>query len=171
MFICIHVSLYSVVFRTPDESVRAGDVSKGNPLEDVHGTAEPKTDFLAPHHTSLCGDQPELQRSSAWSAPIQLGYGLATPPKRLGSENSDVVDLSSIVEQFGRLIRQEVAIDHRRQGQVVDHRNRMRELLTWKLTLAPPADSPKMVMLSGSPPNVRMFLCTQAMAACWSHRP
>ncbi|TNN43543.1 hypothetical protein EYF80_046255 [Liparis tanakae] len=70
------------------------DVSKGNPPVDVHGTAEPKTDFLAPHHTSLCGDYPELQ--------------------------SDVVDLSSIVEQSGRLIRQEVAIDHRRQGQVVE---------------------------------------------------
>ncbi|TNN43544.1 hypothetical protein EYF80_046256 [Liparis tanakae] len=122
MFNCMHLLLYSVVFRTPDESVRAGDVSKGNPPEDVHGTAEPKTDFLAPHHTSLCGDHPELQRSSAWSAPIQPGYGFARPPKRLGSVNSDVVDLSSIVEQFGRLIRQEVTIDHRRQNQVVEQR-------------------------------------------------
>ena len=43
--------------------------------------------------------------------------------------------------------------------------------LTWKLTLAAPADSPKTVTLLGSPPNERMFLCTQAMAACWSHRP
>lgn len=42
---------------------------------------------------------------------------------------------------------------------------------TWKLTLAAPADSPKRVMLSGSPPNERMFLCTQAMAACWSQSP
>ena len=46
-----------------------------------------------------------------------------------------------------------------------------KQFFTWKLTLAPPADSPKMVTLSGSPPNERMFLCTQAMAACWSHRP
>lgn len=42
---------------------------------------------------------------------------------------------------------------------------------TWKLTLAPPADSPKMVMLSGFPPKERMFLCTQARAACWSQSP
>ena len=42
---------------------------------------------------------------------------------------------------------------------------------TWKLTLAPPADCPKTVMLSGSPPKARMFLCTQAIPACWSHKP
>ncbi|TNN43542.1 hypothetical protein EYF80_046254 [Liparis tanakae] len=72
------------------------DVSKRNPPEDVQVTAEPKTDVLALHLTSLCGDHPELQ--------------------------SDVVYLSSIVEQSGRLIRQEVAIDHRRQNQVVENR-------------------------------------------------
>ncbi|TNN43541.1 hypothetical protein EYF80_046253 [Liparis tanakae] len=40
------------------------DVSKRNPLEDVHVTAVPKTDVLALHHTSLCVDHPELQRIS-----------------------------------------------------------------------------------------------------------
>lgn len=42
---------------------------------------------------------------------------------------------------------------------------------TCRETLAPPADSPKMVMLSGSPPKAAMFLFTQAMAMCWSRRP
>lgn len=49
--------------------------------------------------------------------------------------------------------------------------NHLKTLVTWKLTLAPPADSPNSVMLSGLPPNERIFLYTQAMAACWSHKP
>ncbi|TNN43548.1 hypothetical protein EYF80_046260 [Liparis tanakae] len=57
----------------------------------------------------------------------------------------EVVDLGGVVEQVERLIGEEVSVNN--------------------------GNSPKMVMLSGSPPNVRMFLCTQAMAACWSHRP
>src|ERR1700678_2347971 len=35
----------------------------------------------------------------------------------------------------------------------------------------PPADSPKMVTLRGSPPKVTMLRCTQRSAACWSIRP
>src|SRR5579862_6543714 len=35
----------------------------------------------------------------------------------------------------------------------------------------PPADSPKMVTLRGSPPKPAMFRCTQRSAACWSIRP
>lgn len=42
---------------------------------------------------------------------------------------------------------------------------------TCRETLAAPADSPKMVMLSGSPPKALMFLFTQAMAMCWSLSP
>jgi len=41
----------------------------------------------------------------------------------------------------------------------------------WWQTLDPPADSPKMVTLCGSPPNALMFSCTQRSAACWSCRP
>ena len=41
-----------------------------------------------------------------------------------------------------------------------------RGLQTCRETLAPPADSPKRVMLSGSPPKASMFLFTQAMAMC-----
>lgn len=37
---------------------------------------------------------------------------------------------------------------------------------TCRETLAPPADSPKMVMLLGSPPKAAMFLFTHAMAMC-----
>lgn len=37
---------------------------------------------------------------------------------------------------------------------------------TCRETLAPPADSPKRVMLLGSPPKAAMFLFTQAMAMC-----
>lgn len=44
-------------------------------------------------------------------------------------------------------------------------------LQTCRETLAPPADSPKMVMLLGSPPKAAMFLFTHAMAMCWSRRP
>src|ERR1700691_2088134 len=35
----------------------------------------------------------------------------------------------------------------------------------------PPADSPKMVTLRGSPPKLTMLRCTQRRAACWSIRP
>src|SRR5579862_8200475 len=35
----------------------------------------------------------------------------------------------------------------------------------------PPADSPKMVTLSGLPPKRAMLRCTQRKAACWSMRP
>jgi hypothetical protein len=38
-------------------------------------------------------------------------------------------------------------------------------------TLAPPADSPKIVTLPGSPPNENALPCTQRIAACWSIRP
>ena len=38
-------------------------------------------------------------------------------------------------------------------------------------TLAPPADSPKIVTLPGSPPNANALFCTQRIAACWSIRP
>ena len=38
-------------------------------------------------------------------------------------------------------------------------------------TLAPPADSPKIVTLPGSPPNANALPCTQRIAACWSIRP
>lgn len=38
-------------------------------------------------------------------------------------------------------------------------------------TLCAPADSPKMVTLSGSPPNTAMFFCTHLSAAIWSSRP
>lgn len=34
-----------------------------------------------------------------------------------------------------------------------------------------PADSPKIVTWSGSPPNAAMLSCTQASAAIWSSRP
>jgi hypothetical protein len=39
---------------------------------------------------------------------------------------------------------------------------------TWKWTDMPPALSPKIVTLSGSPPNAAMFLCTQRRASVWS---
>lgn len=42
---------------------------------------------------------------------------------------------------------------------------------TCRETLAAPADSPKMVMLSGSPPKALIFLFTQAIAMCWSFSP
>ena len=38
-------------------------------------------------------------------------------------------------------------------------------------TLAPPADSPKIVTLPGAPPNANALLCTQRIAACWSISP
>ena len=41
----------------------------------------------------------------------------------------------------------------------------------WSQTLDPPADSPKMVTLRGSPPKAAMFCRTQRMAACWSCTP
>ena len=34
-----------------------------------------------------------------------------------------------------------------------------------------PADSPKIVTLSGSPPNAAMLSCTQRSAASWSRSP
>ena len=37
--------------------------------------------------------------------------------------------------------------------------------------LEPPADSPKMVTLSGSPPNPPMFSCTHFRAIIWSMSP
>ena len=41
----------------------------------------------------------------------------------------------------------------------------------WASTDRPPADSPAMVTLSGSPPNRAMLRWTQRSAACWSIRP
>ena len=41
----------------------------------------------------------------------------------------------------------------------------------WELTEKEPADSPKRVMLLGSPPKLEMLRLTQAMAAAWSRRP
>ena len=38
-------------------------------------------------------------------------------------------------------------------------------------TLAPPADSPKMVTLEASPPSRWACSCTQVSAASWSARP
>ena len=38
-------------------------------------------------------------------------------------------------------------------------------------TLNAPADSPPMVIRSGSPPNPAMFRCTQVRAATWSSVP
>lgn len=38
-------------------------------------------------------------------------------------------------------------------------------------TLPAPADCPKMVMFSGSPPNAAMFLTTHRMPARWSRKP
>src|SRR5215467_14906625 len=38
-------------------------------------------------------------------------------------------------------------------------------------TLAPPADSPNIVTLAGSPPNANALPCTHRIAACWSIRP
>ena len=38
-------------------------------------------------------------------------------------------------------------------------------------TLVPPADSPKIVTLSGSPPNCAMFRSTHWSAAIWSRKP
>ena len=42
---------------------------------------------------------------------------------------------------------------------------------TCRETLVAPADSPKMVMFSGSPPKALIFLFTQAIAMCWSFSP
>lgn len=42
---------------------------------------------------------------------------------------------------------------------------------TCRETLTAPADSPKMVMFSGSPPKALIFLFTQAIAMCWSFSP
>ena len=42
---------------------------------------------------------------------------------------------------------------------------------TWKQTSKEPADSPKMVTLSGSPPNAEMLARTHSSAARWSRRP
>lgn len=39
-----------------------GDVSEGNPSEDVHVAAEPKTNVLALHHPPLCVHDPELHK-------------------------------------------------------------------------------------------------------------
>ena len=41
----------------------------------------------------------------------------------------------------------------------------------WASTDRPPADSPAMVTLCGSPPNRAMLRWTQRSAACWSIRP
>ena len=51
--------------------------------------------------------------------------------------------------------------------------NLMRDMgeAMWKLTENDPADSPKMVMLSGSPPKAEMLRLTHWMAAFWSIRP
>jgi hypothetical protein len=38
-------------------------------------------------------------------------------------------------------------------------------------TLAPPADSPKIVTRPGSPPDANALFCTQRIAACWSISP
>ena len=35
----------------------------------------------------------------------------------------------------------------------------------------PPADSPAIVTLAGSPPNAAMFCCTHSRAAIWSSMP
>ena len=40
----------------------SGDVSKGNPLKDVHGATEPKTNVVTLHQPSLCVHRPELQK-------------------------------------------------------------------------------------------------------------
>jgi hypothetical protein len=50
-------------------------------------------------------------------------------------------------------------------------RPRARGEAIWALTEMEPADSPKMVTLSGSPPKAAMFFWTQARAAVWSRRP
>src|SRR4029077_1527402 len=42
---------------------------------------------------------------------------------------------------------------------------------SWWQMLDPPADSPKMVTLFGSPPNAPMLRRTQRIAACWSWSP
>ena len=39
------------------------------------------------------------------------------------------------------------------------------------LTLVPPADSPKMVTLSGSPPKAAMLSFTHCSAMAWSRKP
>ena len=41
----------------------------------------------------------------------------------------------------------------------------------WNSTLAPPADSPKIVMLAGLPPKPAMFRRTQFIAYSWSCSP
>lgn len=51
------------------------DVSKRNPLEDVHVTTEAETNVLALHHPSLCVHHPELQELST------------SPPKILRESN------------------------------------------------------------------------------------
>ena len=38
-------------------------------------------------------------------------------------------------------------------------------------TLAPPADSPKIVTLRGLPPKANALFCTQRIADCWSISP
>ena len=50
-------------------------------------------------------------------------------------------------------------------------RPRARGEAIWALTEKEPADSPKMVMLVGSPPKAAMLRLTQARAAVWSMRP
>ena len=44
-------------------------------------------------------------------------------------------------------------------------------LFSWAMTLAPPADCPAMVMLSGSPPKAAMLRLTHSRPACWSRHP
>ena len=44
-------------------------------------------------------------------------------------------------------------------------------LITWNPTLNDPADPPKTVMESGSPPNAPMLVFTQRRARFWSHSP
>lgn len=39
-----------------------GDVSKGNPSEDVHVTAPTKANVFPAHHPALCVHHPELQK-------------------------------------------------------------------------------------------------------------
>lgn len=40
------------------------NISKGDPLKDVHVTTEPKTDVLSLHHTTLCEHHTELHKRS-----------------------------------------------------------------------------------------------------------
>jgi hypothetical protein len=41
----------------------------------------------------------------------------------------------------------------------------------WEWVDKPPADSPKMVILAGSPPNLAILAFTHCNAACWSIKP